>query len=167
MYDYTLERFTKELKSKIKNEKRDIAIFCIGTNSVVGDSLGPRVGSFLRKNLNSIEIQGDMEKPICYKKEILGIKKKLENKCIIVIDSAVSYEDLVGQIFITKSKMDIGSGIGKRKAFIGDISIKAVVSKKDTSFYKNFYGFQNVNLGFIENMSNFIGRVICGAIGSY
>ena len=48
----------------------EILILCIGDSKLIGDSLGPLIGTFLEKNKstigNNVKILGTLEKPILY-----------------------------------------------------------------------------------------------------
>ena len=52
----------------------NILFLCIGDSNIIGDSLGPLIGYFIKKNKSSIkrniniEVIGTMEIPIGYKK---------------------------------------------------------------------------------------------------
>lgn len=73
-------------------KKIDYTFVCIGTNRIISDSFGPRVGKKLKqvfyKNEN-INVYGTMENPI-HLKNVEYFLKKIENKNqIILIDSAI------------------------------------------------------------------------------
>ena len=63
----------------------NILFICIGNSNIIGDSLGPLVGSFFQSyknnllNYYNIEIQGTMDNPVGYKK-INNILENIENK---------------------------------------------------------------------------------------
>ena len=48
----------------------EILILCIGDSKLIGDSLGPLIGSFLERNKsdigNNVKVLGTLEKPIGY-----------------------------------------------------------------------------------------------------
>ena len=58
-----IEKFSEILKRKVYRQNKNLAFVCIGTNKVMGDSIGPRIGSYL-KNTTDLEVYGDLEKKI-------------------------------------------------------------------------------------------------------
>lgn len=107
---------------------RSILFLCIGNSNIVGDSLGPLIGSFLQnyrekffykvmqeqilKNTN-IEILGTMEKPIGYKKinNVSNIAMSKRYDQIYIIDSALGNEKNIGKILINNKKLSAGKGV--------------------------------------------------------
>lgn len=154
-----IEKFSEILKRKVYRQNKNLAFVCIGTNKVMGDSIGPRIGSYL-KNTTDLEVYGDLEKNICTKKDIEKINKKVENKYIIAIDSALSKSSDIGKIYIVEKKISLGNGLNLCKGSIGDISIKVVVAENDNDNYKNFLNLKNVDLSFIQNLTYRIGNGI-------
>jgi len=108
-------------------------IVCVGTDGVVGDSLGPLVGSFLKeKNLPAF-IYGELFNPITAK-QIVGIKefiyKTHPDSKVLVIDSAVGDQEEIGLIKICDQGIKPGLGAKKDLPKIGDISIIGIVEKR-------------------------------------
>ena len=58
----------------------EILILCIGDSKLIGDSLGPLIGSFLERNKfdigNNVRVLGTLEKPIGYN-YLIGIEKHI------------------------------------------------------------------------------------------
>ena len=154
--------FVNNLKSKIDNKDKIIIFLCIGTNKVIGDSLGPIVGTNLEKMLNgneNIKVFGNMKNPINalnVKENIEYINKVYVDKYIIVIDSAVSDKNLIGEIFITKNKTILGKGTDNKISEIGDLSIKCSVSKNQNNGIKNFEALNNVPKEFVSNLAEIV-----------
>ena len=62
---------------------------CIGTNKLISDSLGPKVGDILTDNFeknNKVEVLGTMKTPIHYQNApiFLDYIKKLDNKIVLI-----------------------------------------------------------------------------------
>ena len=60
----------------------NILFLCIGDSNIVGDSLGPLIGSFLEENkykYKNIKVAGTIENPIRYK-DIDKIKRERNQK---------------------------------------------------------------------------------------
>lgn len=164
--------FVNDLKSKMNNKDKVIIFLCIGTNKVTGDSLGPIVGTNLQKMLKGnkrIKVFGNMNNPINalnIKENIDYINKMYMDKYIIVIDSAVSDKNLIGEIFITRNKTILGNGINNKISEIGDISIKCSVCKDEYSSVNNFKSLQNVPKRFIKNLANIVSIGICEVVSN-
>lgn len=142
----------------------ETVFLCIGTDRIIGDSLGPIVGTMLQKKLEkynffNISIYGTLQENICYTniQDVLKvINKKHKNACIIVIDAALSHEDNIGKIFVSKEKMMLGKGLCKNKIEVGNISIKAVVGKNYKLSKYNFSSLQNISLNVVIRLAQLI-----------
>ena len=137
------------LKRKIKVNKNKVVFVCIGTKDVIGDSIGPMVGSYLKCKIGSKNVVGDIENNICSKSDLIYYYPRIKNKFIIAIDSALSTRDIEGEIFISEKPLVMGLGINDNKGIIGDLSIKAGISDINIR-----------NEKYIKKMSNIIGKGI-------
>lgn len=141
---------------------KSILFICIGNSNIIGDSLGPFIGSFLQKYKNSIsynvniEVQGTMENPIGYKK----INYMLENiMCkeysnIIIIDSALGDEKNIGKIIINNSHLYAGNGVNNGKKLEGDIVIRGIVGKNHNDSKANIRELTKVKANVIEKTAS-------------
>lgn len=151
------------LNMKLNQINKEIVFVCIGTIGILGDSFGPLVGSYLKEN-TKFKIYGDIENNICSIKDINNIRKKLKNKKIIAIDSAVSDVYNIGEIFISSNTCEIGKGINKYKGQIGDITIKAVVAEKHKDISRTMENLKNVDIEFVKELAKNVGKMICNSI---
>ena len=121
---------------------------CIGSDLVLGDSLGPLVGTILRKrNINSY-IYGTLNYPITAKEvDYAGkyLKQMHPNSISIAIDAAVGSSEDVGLIRIADKGLKPGLGVDKNLQMIGDISIIAVVASKSLQ-NQNLFNLTRLNL---------------------
>ena len=106
---------------------------CIGSNNLLQDSFGPRVGDLLKKAFstkNYIEVFGTTQYPVHYKNApiFLDYLKKEEN--VILVDSAISNKEKVGMTYINVGGIEIGKAFGKSFYFPANISIKTIVGTK-------------------------------------
>lgn len=148
-------QFSEVLKRKISKENRKKVFLCIGTSKVPGDSLGPIVGSYLKENTN-LEVFGTLRENICEKNKIEELKIKLSEKCIVVIDSAISDYNNLGKIFVSSNQAKIGAGLRYNKGKVGTISIKGVVAENKTTSFENFCNLNIIDLNFIKDMAKII-----------
>lgn len=163
MRDIFINKFSKYLYEERKKYFETVFL-CIGTDRVIGDSLGPLVGTMLQEKLEkynffNITIYGTLQENICYtniQNTLKIINQKHKNACIVVIDAALSHEDNIGKIFITREKMVLGKGLCKDKVEVGDISIKAVVGKNYKLSKYNFSSLQNISLNVVIRLAQLI-----------
>ena len=92
---------------------------------------------------------GDMKINFSCKKDYILNNNYLKNKYIVAIDSAFINKKIKEEIFITNKSIIMGAGINKNIGKIGDLSIKAIINKKD---------FKNEKK--INNLSEFIANGI-------
>lgn len=116
------------------NPKNKKPIFiCIGSDLVLGDSLGPLVGTFLKKRDVRSYIYGTLNFPITAKEvEYAGtyLKQMHPSSISIAIDAAVGSSDDVGLIRVIDKGLKPGLGVDKNLGEIGDLSIIGVVAAK-------------------------------------
>lgn len=109
-------------------------IICVGSDLVVGDSLGPIVGTKLNEKLQGKAfIYGTLQSPITAKEITViqaEIKKLHPYSKILVIDAAVGYEEEIGYVKINQTGIKPGLGVNKDLPLIGDVSIIGIVSDK-------------------------------------
>jgi putative sporulation protein yyaC len=136
----------------------NILFLCIGDSNIVGDSLGPLIGSFLEENkykYKNIKVAGTIENPIRYK-DIDKIKRE-RNQHIIVIDSALGNEKNVGKLLINDSYLNAGTSINLGKKIDGDIIIKGIVGKNYNNERLNYIELKRVKY---ETINEIASRII-------
>ncbi len=177
------KRFVWEFSNILKQNKqnKNIIFLCIGTSKIMGDSIGPIVGTNLKKDLkkylkfkrnlnienNNIKIIGDMSNNFSYNNiedNIKIIKNTSKNNFIIVIDSALSSENNIGKIFVHNRGMKYAEALKRNNEIIGDMSIKAVVGKNTQNRFKNFTILKNISSQRIITMSNIVSKGIIDAM---
>ena len=128
--------------------KKPPVFVCIGSDLVLGDSMGPLVGTFCTNKNISAYIYGTLSFPVTAK-EIGCIRTHLKqlhpNSTIIAIDAAVGNADDVGLIKVIKGGIKPGLGVDKKLGTIGDISIIGVVAEKSVQNY-NLFNLTRLNL---------------------
>lgn len=136
--------------------EKETLIICIGTDKCIGDSLGPIVGTFLKKNNFPHPVIGTLENPahaINLETIIKGIKAKYPEYFIIAVDACLGYEECIGDIQIKIGPVHPGKGVGKTLPHIGNISIVGVVDTIDNS---DMFSIRNTRLNFIMKMADVI-----------
>lgn len=138
-------------KSFLESGKEDIILFNIGTDKIVGDCLGPLLGTIVSNNLKNINVYGTLESPIHAKnieENIDQIHKIHKNSYIVAIDAAVGKKEDIGSITLSSSPIKAGAAFKDSLPEIGDCSIKGAVSDGE-----NYFVFaQSIRLSLVYNM---------------
>ncbi len=169
---FTREFYRVLINEKKKNNYKQIALLCIGTDKMTGDCFGPLVGTKLMQlledyNIYNVNIYGSLEKNINYT-NILEVLKKVKdenkNSCIVVIDAALSSKENIGKIIITNKNVSLGEGLKKDKVEIGNIGVKAVVGKDCKMPKYNFKILQNISLNVVMTLADVVANGIFESI---
>ena len=125
--------------SSINEIKNTPVILCIGSDLVLGDSLGPLIGTLLVKKKINAYVYGTLSSPITAK-EVNYAKDYLKfthpNSTIIAIDAAVGNLEDIGVVRVLKKGIKPGLGVNKNLKTVGDISIIGIVAEKSQNNYK-------------------------------
>ena len=137
----------QSINELINNDNIPVFV-CIGTDLVIGDSLGPLVGTFL-KNVNlPAYVYGTLSYPITAKeveKARTLLRSTHPNSTIIAIDAAVGNQEDIGLIKVINGGLKPGLGVNKDLSKIGDISIIGVVAEKCKT-NANLFNLTRLNL---------------------
>lgn len=129
-------------------------VVCVGSDLVLGDSLGPLVGTLLKQKGVGTYIYGTLNCPITAK-EIEYAKsylKRLHPKSyIIAIDAAVGAGEDIGLIKILNKGLKPGLGVNKELGEIGDVSVIGIVATKT---FQNYSLFNTTRLNLVYKMAN-------------
>lgn len=115
-------------------------IVCVGSDLVIGDSLGPIAGTLLKQKTQGLNyfLYGTLSSPVTAK-EIPYICKFLKethkNSPIIAIDAAVGNAGDIGLIRFLDEPLQPGAGANKNLAEIGDVSVLGIVAEKSAANY--------------------------------
>lgn len=153
------------LQKVVKDNTKNKVFLCIGTTKCVGDSLGPRVGEILSKKIkkSNVYVIGNIKNNISYKKiynALYKIYNNIEKPYLILIDSALSNKEYVGNIVVNKNSMIIGNALNKTDYKFGKIFIKGIVGENKKDSIKNFNILNNVSINLIEKLSKDISNQI-------
>ncbi len=117
---------------------------CIGTNKLIEDSFGPRVGDILERNFlknNNIKVFGTTKSPIHFKNATIFLDYiKKQQGMLIVIDSALGKIENIGCTYISTGGMEIGKAFGRSLYFPANLSIKTIVgTQKNCIIQKDMF----------------------------
>ncbi len=137
----------------IGKEASPPVILCIGSDLVLGDSLGPLIGTILLKKNLPAYVYGSLSFPVTAK-EVGYAKTYLEkthpHSRVIAVDAAVGNGEDVGLIRVLRKGIKPGLGVGKNIKAVGDLSIIGIVAEKSKG---NDKLFNLTRLNLIYNMA--------------
>ena len=151
-----------------KENKKPIFV-CIGSDLVLGDSLGPLIGTMLKNNNLRTYVYGTLNAPITAKEvEYASSLKSMHPGSVIVsIDAAVGSPEDVGLIRIRNKGLKPGLGVNKNLSEIGEMSIIGVVASKSAENY-NLFNLTRLNLVYkmaeviVGGIADYITHITCG-----
>ncbi len=136
-------------------------IVCIGSDAVMGDSLSPLIGSFLKEFYRlPAYIYGELAHPVTAK-ELPLITQTLKilhpNAPVIAVDACVGGVDEIGLIKIKKGGLFPGKGVGKHLSAVGDIAVMGVVSPRGENAFRML---ELTRLRLVYRMADKIARAL-------
>ena len=114
--------------------KEPPVIVCVGTDAVIGDGLGPLVGSMLKEKLcGKAYVFGCMDAPITafdIESTVNLIKNAYPYSKVLAIDAALGKRAEIGTVKIVDEPLKPGLGVNKRLINVGNASMVGVVAEK-------------------------------------
>lgn len=147
--------------------KGNTIIVCIGTDRCIGDSLGPLVGTFLKKADFPYPVYGTLKNPIHainLNDEIEKINSFHINPYIIAIDACLGEAECIGNIQIREGPIFPGKGVGKKLPSVGDISVIGIVDKFSLD---DFFPIHNIRLSLVVDMAEIVTAAFLKASGYF
>lgn len=142
----------------VRREK-PIMFLCIGTDTLVGDALGPLVGTQLKKRLGSdLQVWGTLENPVDatnVQSTVEGLREEFPDAFVIAVDASFSpFEERKGLVTLSVGGLHPGAGTGKDLPGVGDLSIRGIVAGgSNTSLFDS-----NIRLVDIMVQADFIAK---------
>lgn len=142
-------------------------ILCIGTDRIIGDSLGPLVGSILKKKYteaqnscstlhhpaHTLNVYGTLHHPahaLNLPDINAEIKKKHPNSPVIAVDASLGSYKHIGSVFVRPGSISPGSGVQKNLPPSGDIAITGIVNEESSHPY---LALQTARLSTVADMA--------------
>lgn len=142
-----------------------ICVLCIGTDRSTGDSLGPLVGTALKKDpLPGVFVVGDLEEPLHAANladELSGLLSKYPSAVMIAVDACLGRHDHVGSVLIGRGPLRPGAGVNKSLPPVGDFFITGTVN---VSGFMEYLVLQNTRLNLVMTMANAIAHGLRSAL---
>jgi putative sporulation protein YyaC len=136
-------------------------ILCVGTNSVIGDSLGPKVGDLLIKRYNiDAFVYGKTSLPVNglnYSQYLIHIKNHHPDSIIIAVDACLGTKCEIGKIKYTFNGLRAGAALNKKLDRIGHLTILGIVAEKSNN---NLDSLIKANALVIDSLSDKIAKKI-------
>lgn len=142
--------------NKYVEKDRELIFFCIGTDRVIGDCVGPITGSLLKNKFGNKNIYGDLEENLTYEnieEKLNEVNLKYTNPYIIAIDAALSSNEDIGKFYVDNNGINYRKSLNSKDLKIGDVGIKVVVGKDYNDSELNFKVLQNISLSKIVKIS--------------
>jgi putative sporulation protein YyaC len=141
---------------------KNILFVCIGNGKIIGDSLGPLIGTVLEKNKRliqnnvKIDVIGTFENPILYYnvEEFIKNIDSQDYSEIVIIDSALGSKENIGKVMITPAEILIGVGVNRGRMVKGDIILKGVVGINYNNISRNLIELESVEAKQVENIAS-------------
>jgi putative sporulation protein YyaC len=146
--------------SKIPQQK-PIAIVCIGTDRSTGDSLGPLVGSHIKKQgIPRLHLFGTLDQPVHamnLAETMESISQQLDSPYIVAVDACLGQMTSVGCIQLGEGPLKPGAGVNKDLPPVGHIHLTGIVN---VGGFMEYFVLQNTRLNLVMNMAEVIANAI-------
>lgn len=115
-------------------------VVCVGSDLIIGDSLGPMVGSMIAYKTQGLGafVYGTLAAPVTAKevKELREFLKRTHpRRAVIAVDAAVGAQGDIGLIKVSNEPLYPGAGTGKQLGCFGDASVMGIVAEKSLGNY--------------------------------
>ena len=136
-------------------------ILCIGTDRMIGDSLGPLVGSMVEKAARKqLTVYGTLQNTVHALNLVQireEIKKKHPDRPVIAVDASLGPCHRIGDIYVRPGCLYPGAGVCKSLPGIGHIAIPALANGDISHPY---LALQTARLSTIVFMADKISRCL-------
>ena len=151
------------MKNFEENKGYQIVVVCFGTPSVVGDSLGPKVGTILKNYNLPCYVYGTEERPITAKnmaEYISHINTVHKGATVLSVDASLGKKEKVGHISVRKDGV-CPAGVKGQKRRFGDVGLLGVVGENNNNPMKELLA---VKEDYISNMAHKLAIMIKQAV---
>ncbi|WP_438433621.1 spore protease YyaC [Gorillibacterium sp. sgz500922] len=170
------ERMAEQLSSclRLVDADRPVVFICVGTDRSTGDSLGPLIGSRLRRyNFSDIHLYGTLEQPVhaMNLNEIMcAVHRDFQDPFIIGIDACLGQLAHIGSVKLSPGPLRPGAGVNKELPEVGEMHITGIVN---VGGFMEYFVLQNTRLSLVMDLAELIAKAIymslihCGRIALF
>ncbi|MNH88899.1 hypothetical protein D3C73_414140 [compost metagenome] len=137
----------------------------MGTDRSTGDSLGPLVGTRLKKiGSHGYHLFGTLDEPVHamnLSDTVREIHQQFRDPFIVAIDACLGQVSSVGHIQIGHGPLKPGAGVNKELPPIGNIHVTGIVN---VGGFMEYFVLQNTRLSLVMNMADVIAEAIHSAV---
>lgn len=165
----SIEILSERLSTSLQQvpPQQPIILVCVGTDRSTGDSLGPLVGSQLKKySIEGLHLYGTLDHPIHamnLSDTLTTISQHFNNPFIIAVDACLGQLTSVGCIQIGQGPVKPGAGVNKELPPVGNMHITGIVN---VGGFMEYFVLQNTRLSLVMNMSDVIAKSFYAALTS-
>ncbi len=144
------------LKERFREKEQNLVVLCIGTDRSTGDSLGPLIGTSLKRRLPLLPLFGTLEEPVHavnLAAKVSAIKDMVENPFILAVDACLGGIDNVGNIDVGAGPLMPGAGVNKSLPDVGDLYVSGIVN---VGGFLEYFVLQNTRLSVVMKLSEVI-----------
>lgn len=145
---FDAQQFASELKLLLNGagtRRHKLLFLCIGSERIVGDSLGPLVGHRLAQFSNACSkeqapvVLGTLQQPV-HAMNLHAIRRYIRSvypdHTVIAIDASLGSPQHIGCVTLCNQGLAPGLGVSKQLPTVGDISITGIVGGMEESAYR-------------------------------
>ncbi|WP_159888103.1 spore protease YyaC [Paenibacillus puerhi] len=162
-----IELLSEALFSSIQEvpAQQPIIIVCVGTDRSTGDSLGPLVGSQLRRMaLDGVHLYGTLDHPVHamnLSETLTTIYQHFNNPYILAVDACLGQLTSVGCIQLGQIPVKPGAGVNKELPPVGNMHVTGIVN---VGGFMEYFVLQNTRLSLVMSMAEAIAKSIHSAL---
>ena len=139
--------------------RRDVVFLCIGTDKMTGDSLGPYIGTLLKRRGHCVYgCLGDTVNATNLTAAAVRIFREHRDPFIIAVDACLGRREHVGYASLSTERLRAGAGVNKVLLPIGNISVTGIVTEFGTN---SFARLIDVPADSIAKMGMAIADALC------
>ena len=162
-YNTLAPDFALRFKLQFENMslRRSLVFLCIGTDKITGDSLGPYIGTQLKKRGFCVYgCIGDTVNATNLTAAAVRIYREHNRPFIVAIDACLGRKEHVGYASLSTERLRAGAGVNKTLLPVGNIAVTGIVTEFGTD---SFTRLMNVPAEKIALMGNAMTNALCAA----
>lgn len=128
------QRFAQALADGLSEAgKQQVLWLCIGTDTAVGDCLGPLVGTILAERMPELNVIGSLAEPL-HAGNLVEQLEKIKNSWrfpfLVAVDASLGRPEQIGCITLRQGALWPGAGLRRRLPPVGRLAVTGVVGSR-------------------------------------